>query len=276
MKSVPGCWDALSALLIERAGFDLAILSGSALSAAALGRPDLGLIGLDLLTDTVMRIRDRVDIELYVDADTGFGGPLNIQHSVRLLERAGADIIQIEDQTFPKRCGHLAGKSVVSQSEAEGRIAAALDARQRARIAARTDAAAVLGVDAAIERAAAFADMGADILFVECADEKDAAEIGRRLGSRALLVCNRVAGGGLETMSVEVLEAYGFNLALQPLFLLGRFLEEAEPLLAALRSERKFSRFLPPGAGIARVNAVTGCAEMLSIASKYGDDSCTI
>lgn len=276
LRTVPGCWDALSALLVEQAGFDMVMLSGSALSMTALGRPDLGLVGLDLLAETVARIRDRIGIQLYVDADTGFGGPLNVQHSVRSLERAGADIIQIEDQQFPKRCGHLAGKSVIGTAAAKGRLAAALDSRDRARICARTDAAAVLGIGAAVDRAAAFAEMGADLLFVECATEAEAAEIGRQLREGPPLVCNRVAGGGLEQIAVQRLEGFGFSIGLQPLMLLGAFLDRGEPLLAALRAERGHGHFSPPLPGIAAFNKVTGCDAMLASAAQYEDEPCTI
>src|SRR5882757_7957027 len=113
LLSVPGCWDGLTALMIEKAGFEAAFVTGSGLSMARLGRPDVSLVTVSELLDAVMAIRDRVSIPVVVDCDTGFGGILNVQRTVRSMERAGASAIQIEDQPFPKKCGHMAGKFVV-------------------------------------------------------------------------------------------------------------------------------------------------------------------
>ncbi|HYZ64714.1 MAG TPA: isocitrate lyase/phosphoenolpyruvate mutase family protein, partial [Acetobacteraceae bacterium] len=143
----PGCYDALSALLIERAGFEAAYLYGASIAYTRLGRPDIGLVSLTELADTVGLIRDRVALPLIVDADTGFGNALNVQRTVRLLARQGADALQLEDQATPKRCGHLRDKSLVSTGETVGKLHAALDARPGAHvlIIARTDAIAVEG-----------------------------------------------------------------------------------------------------------------------------------
>jgi len=167
LLSLPGCWDGFSALLVEQAGFEAAFVSGGAVSMARLGRPDIGLLSVVEIADVVLQIRDRVSLPLVVDADTGFGDAGNVARTVRLFERAGASAIQIEDQTFPKRCGHMAGRSVVPLEEAKARLRTALDARNDLLVVARTDALAVEGLAAALDRAEAFLEEGADWIFVE-------------------------------------------------------------------------------------------------------------
>lgn len=165
----PGCYDALSANLIERAGFSAAYLSGASIAYTRFGRPDIGLVGMSEVADVVSQIRERVGIPLIVDADTGFGNALNVQRTMQLFERSGASAIQLEDQQLPKRCGHLAGKTLVSAREMAGKIRAACDARRshETLVIGRTDALAVEGLDAALDRAEAYLAAGADILFIE-------------------------------------------------------------------------------------------------------------
>ena len=179
----PGCYDALSALLIERAGFEAAYVSGASIAYTRLGRPDIGLVSFSELADIVAAIRERVSIPLIVDMDTGFGNALNVQRSVKLLAQAGASALQLEDQVTPKRCGHLADKSLVSAAEMCGKIRAALDARpsDEMLLIARTDAIAVEGFAAAIDRAEAYLAAGADVLFVEAPQtDEQLAAIGER------------------------------------------------------------------------------------------------
>ncbi|MEO7386387.1 MAG: isocitrate lyase/PEP mutase family protein, partial [Gammaproteobacteria bacterium] len=166
---VPGCYDAFTALLIQQGGFSCAYVSGASVAFTKLGRPDIGLTTLTEVAETVGNIRDRVGLPLIVDGDNGFGNALNVQRTVRLLEKMGASAIQLEDQTLPKRCGHLDGKSLVSTGEMLGKLKAAQDARADAStvIVARTDAIAVDGFEAGMERAHAYADAGADVLFIE-------------------------------------------------------------------------------------------------------------
>ena len=165
----PGCYDALSAVLIERAGFNAAYLSGAALAYTKLARPDIGYIGLNEVADTVAAICERTSIPLIVDCDTGFGNALHTQRTVKIIEQRGAAAAQLEDQSFPKRCGHLADKALIPQAEMCGKIRAAVDARTSSDflIVARTDAIAVEGYDAAMQRADAYLAAGADVLFVE-------------------------------------------------------------------------------------------------------------
>src|SRR6478736_3921424 len=165
----PGVYDALTAHLAERAGFSALYVSGAGIAYTQLGRPDIGLVAMSEVVDTIALIRDRVGSHLIVDADTGYGNALNVARTVRLFERAGANAIQIEDQAFPKRCGHLDDKTLVPTQEMVGKIKAALDARhsRETLVIARTDAVAVEGFEHAIARAASYRDAGADILFVE-------------------------------------------------------------------------------------------------------------
>lgn len=171
----PGVYDGLSALLAEQTGAEAVYLSGASIAYTRFGRPDVGLVSMSEVGETIAVIRDRIDLPIVVDADTGFGNALNVQRTVRVFERAGANAIQFEDQTLPKRCGHLDGKTLVSSGEMVGKIRAAIDARASddTLIIARTDAIAVEGLEPALERATAYAAAGADILFVEAPRDID-------------------------------------------------------------------------------------------------------
>ncbi len=215
----PGVYDSLTALLVEQAGFECAYVSGASVSFSRLGRADLGLTTLTEVADAVAHMRERVAIPLVVDADTGFGNALNVRRSVRLLERMGASAIQLEDQTSPKRCGHLEGKSLVDTAEMVGKIRAAVDARHDpdTLIVARTDAVATDGIDTALERAHAYVDAGADMLFVEALrDEAQLRRVGTELGPRVKLLCNMVEGGKTPLKPADELGKLGFDLVIYP------------------------------------------------------------
>ena len=212
---VAGAFNAMSAKVVADQGFEAVYLTGAGLTNMHYGVPDLGIIGLRDVADATARIRDAVDLPLIVDADTGFGNAVNVWHSVRALERAGADAIQLEDQVFPKRCGHFAGKAVAPLSEMLDKIRAAVDARRDAdfQIIARTDARAVEGFEGAIERAARFAEAGADILFVEAmTTAQEIREIPKRLNHPLLI--NIVVGGKTPTLTAEELGRQGYSLVL--------------------------------------------------------------
>ena len=215
----PGVYDPLTAMLASQAGFRALYISGAAIAYTRLGRPDIGLVSLSEVVDTVSLIRDRVDVSLIVDADTGYGNALNVERTVRLLERAGASAIQIEDQSFPKRCGHLDDKTLIPAAEMAGKIKAAVDARRSVDtlIIARTDAVAVEGFDAAIARAQMYRDAGADVLFVEAPKARDElAKIVAQLGRSLPLMANMVEGGKTPILSGSELEAIGFSLVIFP------------------------------------------------------------
>ncbi len=213
---LPGAANALTARVIEDMGFEAVYLSGAGLTNTYLGMPDLGFVSLTEIAQHTAALRDAVDLPIIVDADTGFGNALNVRHTVRTLERAGASAIQLEDQVSPKRCGHFSGKDVVALGDARSRIRAAVDARQDPNllIVARTDARATLGYEAAVERAAAFIEDGADITFVEAPESlEEIRGIPARLKGTPQLV-NLVVGGRTPILDLATLDGMGFALVL--------------------------------------------------------------
>lgn len=213
---MPGAANALAARVIEDLGFEAVYLSGAGLSNTYLAKPDLGFINLSEIAQHTATIRDATSLPIVVDADTGFGNALNVRHTIRTLERAGASAVQLEDQLNPKRCGHFNGKDVVGLEEARARIRAAVDARQDPNmlIIARTDARATLGYEAALERAEAFIEDGADITFVEApVSEEEIRGIPQRLKGTPQLV-NLVVGGRTPIVPLADLDAMGFSLVL--------------------------------------------------------------
>lgn len=215
----PGVYDALTALVAAQAGFEALYLSGASIAYTRLGRSDIGLTTATEVAQTVANITDRVDVPLIVDADTGFGNALNTQRTVRDFERAGAAMIQIEDQTFPKRCGHLDGKGVVPVTEMQGKLKAALDARHsdRTLILARTDAVAVEGLDAALERAERYLDCGVDALFIEALrSDEQMQRACTQFAGRVPLLANMVEGGKTPVKSAQELGERGFRIVIFP------------------------------------------------------------
>ncbi len=215
----PGVYDSFTAMLAERAGFAALYLSGASVAYTRLGRPDIGLVTETELEETLSRITERVAMPVIVDADTGFGNALNVQRTVKRLERTGAAAIQLEDQTSPKRCGHLEGKALVTAGEMAGKVKAAVDARASTAtlIVARTDAVAVEGLEPALERAEAYLAAGADILFVEALrSEADMLAATTRFAGRAPLLANMVEGGRTPLMPAAELERLGFAIAIFP------------------------------------------------------------
>ena len=215
----PGVYDALSALVAEQAGFEALYLSGASIAYTLLGRADVGLTTVSEVVNTLAHITDRVTIPVIVDADTGFGNALNTQRTVRDLERAGASMIQLEDQTFPKRCGHLDGKAVVPVKEMEGKLRAALDARHSSDtlVLARTDALAIEGFEAALERAERYLECGVDALFIEAVRTPEQMDIAcKRFASRIPLLANMVEGGKTPVQSAQELGQRGYKIVIFP------------------------------------------------------------
>ena len=215
----PGVFDALTALIAEQAGFKALYLSGASIAYTRLGRSDVGLTTSSEVEDTLARITERVDVPVIVDADTGCGNDLIVQCPVRGFERAGAAMIQLEDQTFPKRCGHLDGKSLIPAAEMCGKLRAAVDARSNrdTMILARTDAVAVEGLDAALDRAERYLEAGADALFIEAlrsVEQMNAAC--DRFAGRVPLLANMVEGGKTPVHSVQALTQLGFRIVIFP------------------------------------------------------------
>jgi 2-methylisocitrate lyase-like PEP mutase family enzyme len=212
----PGIFDGLSAHLVRRMGFLAGYLTGAGVAAAGFGLPDIGLVGLSEMVDRVSMVTGVLgEIPLIADADTGYGPPPSVTRTVRAYERAGVAAIQLEDQAFPKRCGHLPGKELVSVEEYLGKLGAALDARTDALIIARTDARAVLGLDAAIERGNAYAAAGADVIFVEAPRTvEEMTVIAREITAPKLI--NVVAGGLTPEVDPAVLRELGYAIAIYP------------------------------------------------------------
>jgi 2-methylisocitrate lyase-like PEP mutase family enzyme len=211
---LPGAPNALAARVIADLGFKAVYLTGAGLTNMHLGLPDLGFMDLSQVVDHVMAIRGVIDLPLIVDADTGFGNAINVAHTVRTLEQAGASAIQIEDQHAPKRCGHFAGKELIPADEMLGKVRAAVDARREGMVViARTDACAVEGFEAAIERAERYIEAGADMTFVEAPESlEDLQAVPKRLGAPQLL--NMVLGGKTPILGAADAAVVGFALVL--------------------------------------------------------------
>ncbi len=210
---MPGAPNALTARIAEEAGFRVVLFTGAGFANMELGDPDLGLTTLTEVVQQVGHMAEAVGIPIVADADTGFGNALNVRRTVRELERAGAAGMTLEDQVFPKRCGHFEGKEVIGRDEMVGKIAAALEARRSAEfvIIARTDARAVLGLEEAIARAKAYAEAGADATFVEAPRTvEELAQIPKSIGVPQM--CNMVEGGKTPVLPLEKLEAMGYRL----------------------------------------------------------------
>jgi 2-methylisocitrate lyase-like PEP mutase family enzyme len=268
----PGVYDALSALLAEQAGFEAVYLSGASLAHTRLGRPDIGLVTASEVENTLANIRERIALPIIVDADTGYGNALNVMRTVKSLERAGASAIQLEDQTTPKRCGHLDGKSVISAAEMVGKLEAALDARssRETLIVARTDAAAVDGFGAALDRAERYLEAGADVLFVEAprsaADMKAATA---RFKGRVPLLANMVEGGRTPLLPAAELEALGYSIVIFAAGLVRSFAFMAREYFAALRRDGSTAAFRDRMLDFEGLNAVVGTPQMFELGKRY-------
>jgi 2-methylisocitrate lyase-like PEP mutase family enzyme len=268
----PGVYDPFTALLATQAGFATLYVSGAAIAYTRLGRPDIGLVTMTEVVDTLALIRDRVDAHLIVDADTGYGNAINVVRTVREFERAGATAIQLEDQDFPKRCGHLDGKELIPADEMRNKIRAAVDTRRSREtlIIARTDAVAVEGFDRAVERAVLYCEAGADMLFVEAPRTRDdLVRIVSVLGNRAPLLANMVEGGKTPTLPASELDAIGFALVIFPgaiVRALGHMAREFYGSLATHGSNEPFRARMLDFNGI---NELVGTPEMIELGKRY-------
>ena len=268
----PGVYDPLTSLIASQAGFSTLYVSGAAIAYTRLGQPDIGLVSMTEVVDTLALIRDRVEAHLIVDADTGYGNALNVVRTVREFERAGATAIQLEDQDFPKRCGHLDGKALIAAAEMCAKIRAAVDARhsRETLIVARTDAVAVEGFERAVERARLYSEAGADVLFVEAPRTKDdLIRVVSALGNRAPLLANMVEGGKTPTLPADELEALGFALVIFPgaiVRALGHMAREFYSSLATHGSNEPFRARMLDFAGI---NDLVGTSEMIELGKRY-------
>ena len=269
----PGCYDGLSAALVEGHGFEAAYVTGGSIAYSRLGRPDIGLVSMSEVAETIALIADRVEIPLIVDADTGFGNALNVMRTVRTFERAGATAIQLEDQQMPKRCGHLAGKSLVSCEEMVGKLKAALDTREDALIVARTDAIAVEGFDAALERAEAYVEAGADILFVEAPPSEDAMQqMCAQFEGRAVLLANMVEGGSTPIRPVQDLYELGYRLVIFPGAFARTVVRAANEMLATLKRDGTTENYWDKMVDLKGINDAIGTGELIEHGKRYSPE----
>lgn len=269
---MPCCFDPLSVKLIEQEGFPLSFMSGFAASAARLGMLDTGLISYGEVIDQGRNICNAVDIPVIGDGDTGYGNALNVKRTVKGFAQAGFAAVMIEDQIAPKRCGHTAGKAVVSREEAFDRIRAAVDAREEGSdilILARTDARHDLGLREAIDRAHRFRELGADILFIEAPrNEAEMREICAELPGPKMV--NLVEGGDTPNLPPEVLQEIGFKLAAYPLTLMAAAMKAMVETLAEFKTGAVLSERLMP---FAEVRTRIGFDDYFDAEKQYGRQS---
>lgn len=272
----PGVYDALSASLAQQAGFDTVYLSGASLAYTKLGRPDIGLMSLSEVNDTLGHIRERNDVSIVVDCDTGFGNALNVMRSVRLLERSGANAIQLEDQTYPKRCGHLKGKSLVSAREMSGKVKAAVDARDsdQTLIIGRTDAIATDGIEVALERAHAYYEAGADMVFVEGIRSADQiAQVMNAFQGKVPIMANMVEGGDTPLQDAQSLQQLGFSMVIFPGALVRAFTFMASRFFETLKRDGTTDNFRDQMLNFTELNDYLGTQSMLELGQQYEDIS---
>jgi 2-methylisocitrate lyase-like PEP mutase family enzyme len=271
----PGIYDALSALIAEQSGFEALYLSGASIAYTRLGRSDIGLTTQTEVADTLARITERVQLPVIVDADTGFGNALNTQRTVREFERAGAAMIQLEDQTFPKRCGHLEGKGVIPVGEMCGKLRAALDARRSddTLILARTDAVAVEGFEAAMERAERYLACGIDALFIEAVrtpEQMDAACT--RFAGRIPMLANMVEGGKTPVQSADELGRRGYRIVIFPGGTARAVAHTLQRYYAQLRAQGTTASMKDRMLDFDGLNTVIGTPELMARGRRYDQE----
>ncbi len=268
----PGIYDALSGLIAEQSGAKAVYLSGASIAYTRFGRSDIGLVSVSEVHDTLAAVTDRIKVPIIVDADTGFGNALNVQRTIRSFERAGAAAIQIEDQSFPKRCGHLDGKVLIKKDEMVGKVKAAVDSRKTSDtlIIARTDARAVEGLQEAIDRAHAYHEAGADVLFIEAPRSVDELkQIRKSFDLNIPLLANMVEGGKTPVKTANDLKSLGFNIVIFPGGAVRAAAFQLQQYYAGLLENGSNSEFSKRMHDFDSLNAVIGTPELLSIGKKY-------
>ena len=267
----PGAYDALSARLVEQAGFDAVYMTGFGTSASLLGRPDVGLLDRVEMAGNARRIVDAVSVPVIADADTGYGNPIAVIRTVQEYERAGVAALHIEDQVAPKRCGHLEGKQVIPAAEMAQKIAAAVDARspRGPLIIARTDARAVEGLESALERARRYRDAGADMLFVEAPQSEAEIDTVARVLAGIPLLFNWAEGGKTPPVPLQRLRELGFRLVIFPISTLLAATRAIREVLAAIRAGGTPAAVLAGLPRFADFTDLIGLPEVVDLESRY-------
>lgn len=267
---LPGCADALTARLALGAGFEAVYATGAGIANAILGQPDVGLTTMSEVVQQVERICDAIDAPVVADIDTGFGNAINARRTLRAFERAGVAAVQIEDQVFPKQCGHFDGTEVVPIDEMLGKLRAVLDARHDDRLVviARTDAIATQGLDAAVDRALAFVEAGADVIFVEAPPTRDAlASLPARIP--APLVANMVEGGRTPLLGADELGSMGYRIVLYANTALRVGAAAIRDAFAVLRADGDSSRLVDRMLSWQDRQALVGLADVKELEQRY-------
>lgn len=263
----PGVYDGVTARLVAEAGFEVAYLSGAGVSYSLLGKPDVGLVSLKEMVDRVSAVARAIDIPLIVDGDNGHGGVLNTMATVEMFEAGGAAAIQLEDQAYPKRCGHLDGKRLVPTGDMVAKLRAACRARQSDDflVIGRTDARSVEGFSAAIERASAYREAGADVVFVEAPQSLDELAAVAEHFRGVPLVANMVEGGKTPCLPAGELEALGYSLALFPNALTRSFVHTGRRLLAELSASGSTRAMSASMVDFGELNQLLGLDQLTAI-----------
>lgn len=268
----PGAYDALSARLVEQAGFDAVYMTGFGTTAALLGRPDVGLLSGAEMVANGARLVAAVDLPVIADADTGYGNAINVVRTVRAFEQAGVAGIHLEDQVMPKKCGHMSGKAVIPADEMAGKLRAAVAARSDPNfvIIARTDSAATHGLDEAIHRAQAYADAGADLLFVEAPTNiEDITRVATELRGVAPLVFNWAEGGRTPPLTLDHITELGFALVLFPIGTLLAATAAIRDLLTRLRADGTPAAALPELPSFTEFTDLIGLEEINQLEKRF-------
>jgi 2-methylisocitrate lyase-like PEP mutase family enzyme len=271
----PGVYDGLTAAFATNAGFEALYLSGAAVAYTRLGRPDIGLSTASEMADTMALIADRSDLPVIMDADTGFGNALNARRTIVTYERAGAAAVQVEDQTYPKRCGHLSDKSLISSAEMSGKIAAMADARRHdTLIIARTDAIAVEGMEAAIDRAGTYIEAGADVLFIEAPrNHAELGQIASTFKGQVPLLANMVEGGATPISSAHRLQDLGFDIVIFPGGIVRSLARTAHDYYQSLKDAGSNTPFADRMYDFDGLNDAIGTPDMLALGKRFDGTS---
>ncbi|HEY0919073.1 isocitrate lyase/PEP mutase family protein [Devosia sp.] len=267
----PGVVDAMYARLVAEAGFPAMYMTGAGTSATRLGYPDVGLLTMTEMVDNATRIADASDVPLIADADNGYGGPLNVRRAIQLYERGGVAAVHLEDQVLPKRCGHLAGKQLIPGADMVAKVKAAVDARldQDFVVIARTDALAVEGLNAAFDRAAAYREAGADVIFIESPGPADLPLIAPRFPGVPLLY-NMATSGKTPFLTRTEIEALGFKLIIYPNWLLLSACEAARRTLEVLKRDETIAAIAPEVMSLKQFFDTARMAEVQELEARYG------